>query len=157
MAEVKTIQADITTLDVDAIVNAANTRLIPGGGIDGAIHTAAGSELAIECKKLGGCQYGEAKLTKAYKLPAKYVLHTVGPIYGQHDGAESDILYSCYYESLRLAGTYQLDEVAFPEISTGAYGYPVAQAREVARTAIEDYFKDVADSSIQTVYLVIFQ
>lgn len=154
MAEVATINADITTLHVDAIVNAANSRLIPGGGVDGAIHAAAGPELAVECSKLGDCLPGEVKLTSAYKLPAKHVIHTVGPIYGQHRGAESEILYSCYYESLRLADENSLKTIAFPQISTGAYGFPIDEARKVASNAISDYFENVPDSAIKTVYLV---
>lgn len=153
---IRIIKADIATLDVDAIVNAANEQLIPGGGVDGAIHDVAGPLLAEECSTLNGCLYGEAKITKGYNLPAKHVIHTVGPVYGQHDGNEADILYSCYYESLRLAENNKVKTIAFPEISTGIYGYPIEEARITANQAVTDYFKDTPSSNIEHVYLVIF-
>jgi len=150
------ITGDITTVKVDAIVNAANTGLVGGAGVCGAIHEAAGPELDEECSKLGGCLHGEAKLTKGYNLPAKYVIHTVGPIYGQHHGAEPEILYSCYYESLRLADENNIKTIAFPEISTGIYGYPKKEAQEVAKSAITDFFEDNPNTKISTVFLVTF-
>lgn len=153
-ASIKELETDITTLKVDAIVNAANTGLVGGSGVCGAIHDAAGPELDEECRKLGGCLRGEAKITKGYNLPANYIVHTVGPIYGQHHGKESEILFSCYYESLRLADENNISSIAFPAISTGIYGFPKHEAQAVAKNAIEDYFEDVLTSKIKTVYLV---
>lgn len=152
--QIKTITADITELEVDAIVNAANTGLVGGSGVCGAIHDGAGPELDEECRKLGGCLRGEAKITKAYKLPAKYIIHTVGPIYGQHKGKEEEVLYSCYYESLRLADKHNIRSIAFPEISTGIYCYPKEEARRIARTALEEYFEDNPGSAVGEVWLV---
>lgn len=153
--EIKVIQGDITQIETDAVVNAANEYLAPGGGVAGAIHEAAGPELYEECKKLGGCETGEAKITKGYDLPASYVIHTVGPIYGQEGGREEELLASCYRESLALAEEYGLESIAFPSISTGAFGYPKEEAFRVAAEAIKDFLQEKS-ASLQKVILVGF-
>lgn len=148
------IEGDITECEVDVIVNAATNRLLAGGGVCGAIHDAAGIELEVECRKLGECGFGEAKITGAYKLPAKYVIHTVAPVYGQHSGDEKDILYSCYYETLSLAEANQAESIAFPAIGTGTYGYPEEAAHLVALSAIADYVEDNPTGPLKRIILV---
>ena len=153
LARIEILQGDITTLKLDAIVNAANTTLLGGGGVDGAIHRAAGPELLNECRKIGGCPTGEARMTKAYNLPAKYVIHTVGPVYHGKDN-DRRLLSLCYKNSLELAVKNNIGSIAFPAISCGVYGYPVKDACRIAMDTTFQFLEN--NSTLKKVVFILF-
>lgn len=154
MDKIEILRGDITTLDVDAIVNAVNTTLLGGGGVDGAIHRAAGLELLAECRTLGGCEPGQAKITCGYQLPARFVIHTVGPIWrgGKHDEART--LANCYRNSLKLAVENEIKTIAFPAISCGAYGYPIEEAAHIAFKTTREFL--AVSNKVQKVIFVVW-
>jgi O-acetyl-ADP-ribose deacetylase len=152
MDRIEIIQADITKLKVDAIVNAANNSLMGGGGVDGAIHKAAGNELAVACRELRGCATGQSKITNGYNLPAKYIIHTVGPVWNNGTQQEEALLESCYQTALKLTTENNIKTIAFPSISTGAYRFPFEKAFKIAYKTVETYLK--TDLKIEKVYLV---
>lgn len=152
--KIEVVRKDITEMAVDAIVNAANKSLLGGGGVDGAIHRAAGPELKEACRKLNGAETGEAKITEGFDLPARYVIHAVGPVYNDGSRGEAEQLGSCYRNSLKLGEEYDLKSIAFPAISTGIYGYPKDEAAEIAVDTIRAFESNA--ESVETVYLVAF-
>ena len=154
MNKLSVIQGDITKQNVDAIVNAANPTLLGGGGVDGAIHRAAGTELYEACKKLNGCNTGEAKITPGFHLPAKFIIHTVGPVWQGGDKNEDELLALCYKNSLQLAVENEIKTIAFPAISTGVYSFPVKRAAEIAVKEVKEFLKD--NDKIDKVYFVCF-
>ncbi|HWQ60568.1 MAG TPA: O-acetyl-ADP-ribose deacetylase [Candidatus Fimivivens sp.] len=154
--EIIPVLDDITTLEVDAIVNAANGSLLGGGGVDGAIHRAAGPALLEECRELGGCETGQAKITGGYDLPARHVIHAVGPVYDEAGESAPDLLASCYRNSLRLAMENGVKSVAFPAISTGIYGYPKEEAAQVALRAVGDFLEKHPESGIERIVFCLF-
>lgn len=154
MAKLRALQGDVTKLSVDAIVNAANTSLLGGGGVDGAIHRAAGPELVAECRMLQGCRVGEAKITRGYRLPARHVIHTVGPVWRGGVHGEPELLASAYRSSLALAEKHGIRSIAFPAISCGIYGYPVSEAAPLAVRTVREHLE--AGSGLEEVVFVCF-
>lgn len=152
MTQIRVVQTDITTLAVDAIVNAANSSLLGGSGVDGAIHRAAGPELLNECRGLNGCKTGEAKITMGYHLPARHVIHTVGPVWQGGGADEARLLAQCYRNSLRIAHQHQLTSIAFPAISCGVYGYPIDQATMIAINTVCEELKNLEDAFEEVIF-----
>lgn len=152
---IKLVKGDITDMEVDCIVNAANNTLLGGGGVDGAIHRKAGPELLKECKELNGCKTGEAKITRGYRLKAKYIIHTVGPVYSDGKSGEEKLLYKAFYNCLDLAKEYNLKTIAFPAISTGAYGYPKDESAKIAFKAISDFIQEKG-KVFEKIFLVLY-
>jgi O-acetyl-ADP-ribose deacetylase (regulator of RNase III) len=153
-ARIEITRGDITKLEVDAVVNAANTTLLGGGGVDGAIHRAAGPELLAECRTLGGCEPGEAKITRGYGLPARFIIHTVGPVWHGGKRGEPETLANCYRNSLQLAVENRIKTLAFPAISCGAYGYPLEQAAQIAVKTTREFLAN--DNMIEKVIFAVF-
>lgn len=153
-SRIKIIKGDITKIKADAIVNAANKTLLGGGGVDGAIHRAAGTRLLEECKKLGGCETGEAKITKGYNLPAKYVIHTIGPVWQGGGEGEEEKLANCYKNSFKLAVENNIRSIAFPSISTGVYGFPIEKTAPIALREVKNFLEK--NKNIKEVILVLF-
>lgn len=151
---IEVVQGDITKMEVDAIVNAANTSLLGGGGVDGAIHRAAGPQLLEECRKLNGCETGQAKITQGYNLPARHVIHTVGPVWHGGQSGEDELLAGCYRNSLRLAQQHGLAVIAFPSISTGAYRFPLERACRIAVREVKQFL--AAQDQVKKVLFVCF-
>jgi O-acetyl-ADP-ribose deacetylase len=152
-SKIDIVRGDITKLAVDAVVNAANTSLLGGGGVDGSIHRAAGPKLLEECRMLGGCKPGEAKITRGYDLPARFVIHTVGPVWSGGNRGEAETLASCYRNSLQLAAQNGIKSIAFPAISCGAYGYPISDAAQIATKTVRDFVR--ANDQIEKVIFVL--
>jgi len=156
MTTLSCITTDITQLEVDVIVNAANDSLLGGGGVDGAIHHAAGSELLAECRRLGGCPTGQAKITKGYRLPVKWVIHTVGPVWHGGNRGEDHLLAACYRNSLNLAQQYRVRSIAFPAISCGVYNFPIKRAAHIAVETVYTFLQEHRDTSIEQVIFACF-